>query len=426
MSRPPPPSRYRIGLFGGFGVGNYGNDASLEAMLRTLRRSMPDAELVCICPLPERVATTFGVTGVPISAPEFRSRFLRNLNQLLVRLPRKLAAWTHALRTMRSLDVVVIPGTGVLDDLWHGPGGFPYVLFRWCLAARMSRTPMHMVSIGAGPIKHPVSRWLMTAAARMASHRSYRDRASAEFMASLGLRSDGDRIFPDLAFGLPVPPAGARRTPNPQRLSIAVGVMAYAGWRRNQPGGEQIYRTYIGVMVRFLRWLLAQQHEVRLITGEASDQRALDDILRVLGDADGQSLAERIAVEPASNLHDIMRHIADADLVVATRYHNVVGSLRLGKPVLSIGYAPKNDALMAEMGLAAFCQHIEHLDEPRLREQFTLLAVQRHEHAATVAARVAHYQERLREQERVLIDRMLGSSPVGYSITQLGNAGSSP
>ena len=57
--------------------------------------------------------------------------------------------------------------------------------------------------------------------------------------------------------------------------------------------------------------------------------------------------------------------------VVATRYHNVVCALMLSKPTISIGYGEKNAVLMADMGLADYCQPVDHLDVGRLIEQFT-------------------------------------------------------
>lgn len=359
---------------------------------------------------PEQAELGFGIAGTPISTPGFRSATLRLLDRLLLRVPRRIAAWGHALRTTRRLDAVVIPGTGVLDDLWHGPGGFPYILFRWCLAARLSGTPLYFVSVGAGPILHPLSRLLMLAAARMACYRSYRDAASRDFMAGLGVSAAVDRIFPDLAFGLPAPPVAIAH--DRIHLSVAVGVMTYAGRRRDQPDGPSIYGRYVAAMARFLRWLLDQRYRVRLITGEASDQQALDDILRTLAVDGGIWLRNQVVTEPATSLHDIMRQIADADVVVATRFHNVVCALRLGKPVLSIGYAPKNDDLLAEMGLGAFCQHIERLDEALLRQQFLRLVEERREHAQQIPMRVTTCQDRLREQETLLARLLLAAAPV--------------
>ena len=53
---------------------------------------------------------------------------------------------------------------------------------------------------------------------------------------------------------------------------------------------------------------------------------------------------------------DLTSAMAPVGTVVATRYHNVMCALKLAKPTISIGYAQKNLSLMADMGLAEFCQ----------------------------------------------------------------------
>ena len=74
--------------------------------------------------------------------------------------------------------------------------------------------------------------------------------------------------------------------------------------------------------------------------------------------------------QPAASLRDVMEQIAETDLVVATRFHNVVCALKLARPTVSLGYARKNDVLLAEMGLGAFCQHVEAIDLDLLKTQF--------------------------------------------------------
>jgi polysaccharide pyruvyl transferase WcaK-like protein len=99
-----------------------------------------------------------------------------------------------------------------------------------------------------------------------------------------------------------------------------------------------------------------------------------------------------------------MAQIAETDVVVATRYHNVVCALKLGRPTLSIGYATKNDELMAEMGLGEFCQHIERLDVDMLITQFCKLAEGRKFYESRIRDTVARCKDRLREQENLLFN----------------------
>ena len=102
-----------------------------------------------------------------------------------------------------------------------------------------------------------------------------------------------------------------------------------------------------------------------------------------------------------------MAQIAETDLVVATRYHNVVCALKLGRPTMSIGYADKNDVLLDEMGLGNFCQHIEHLDVDLLIQQFRRLAAGRKVYEVGIRKTNYAFAESLRNQNAVLLSRYL-------------------
>jgi polysaccharide pyruvyl transferase WcaK-like protein len=404
--RTKPISPLRIGLFGLFGCGNSGNDGSLEAMILFLHQVRPGAKLACICLTPERVARVFNVTTIPFGGPEPTSGLLRRLDKLLARAPHKLSSFVHAIGHMRNLDILIVPGTGILDDFGEGPAGIPLVLFVWCLAARLCGTRIALVSIGAGPIHHPVSRWLMKSAARMAEYRSYRDTVSKGFMHDIGFDARKDAVYPDIAFKLPVP-ASAPRYVRGRPLTVGVGVMTYVGWHNDAARGARTYSTYLEKIARFILWLLDHDHPVRILMGDLADQRAVDDLLTHIRTVRPELPKARLAFDPISSLHDLMRQIAETDVVVATRYHNIVCSLKMGKPTVSIGYAEKNDVLMAAMGLHGFCQHIERLDVDLLIERFNRLIADRQRYEQDIDRVNRAFQECLGHQDALLAARVL-------------------
>jgi polysaccharide pyruvyl transferase WcaK-like protein len=102
--------------------------------------------------------------------------------------------------------------------------------------------------------------------------------------------------------------------------------------------------------------------------------------------------------------------MADTDLVVATRYHNVVCALRMGRPTISIGYSVKNDALLAGMGLADCCQSIERLDVALLETQTLRLIAERPALEARIRRAVARFEGSLREQEDLLASLIVGDA----------------
>ena len=147
---------------------------------------------------------------------------------------------------------------------------------------------------------------------------------------------------------------------------------------------------------------------MRVLTGDASDQRTAETLCQMIqSEHTGPDRPTIIISEPAHSLDDVMAQIADTDVVVATRYHNVVCALKLGRPTLSIGYADKNDVLLAEMGLGEFCQHIEKLDVDLLTEQFQKLAAGRKVYERTMRQTNARFRDTLLHQDALLLNRYL-------------------
>jgi polysaccharide pyruvyl transferase WcaK-like protein len=385
-----------IALFGLFGSGNTGNDASLEAMLALIRRARPEAPLLCICGEPFRIGRAFDISAAPIHQDRPGNR-----------LARKLADLGHAFRRLKGADLMIVPGTGALDDFGTGPSGLPLALFTWCLAARLRGAAIAFVSVGAGPIRHPLSRWLMKAAIGMAHYRSYRDKSSKAFASGIGIAAGAEEIYPDLAFSLPVPEAAARPRPEGGPLTVGVGVMTYQGWRNDPVSGAAIYAAYIGRMTAFVLWLLGRGHGVRLLMGDGTDRRAAEDLRRNVLERFGAPGPAAIEVKSCVTLHDLMDEIAGTDVVVATRFHTLVAAVMTGRPVLSIGYAQKNDDLMADVGLGRFCQSIESLDAGRLIGQFTEMAAGMEGWRRRLEAARRKYQTRLAFQEAVLAGGVL-------------------
>ena len=79
-----PPGK--ISLFGMFGVGNLGNEATLQAMLHNVRRFLPNAEVSCICAGPEAAAQDYCIPAYLIREfplPPLNSQKLRLLRKIL-------------------------------------------------------------------------------------------------------------------------------------------------------------------------------------------------------------------------------------------------------------------------------------------------------------------------------------------------------
>lgn len=412
----------RIALFGFFGWGNLGNTGTLQAFLHHLRDRLPEAEISCVCANPEDVANRFQIPVFPIDLLPRQvwhkpaNPILRLLHQGLLRVPLEVWLWLKAFLFVQSIDLLMIPGTGVLDDFGVGPFQTPYDLFKWCLLAKLSGTKLLFVSVGAGPILHSVSRWFMKSALSLADYRSYRDEFSREYMKSIGFGLEDNGVYPDLMFSLPLPTTQQATTKRGAPRVVGVGVMEYYGWHTSAgygatSQGEEIYQRYITKLGQFVVWLMEQAYTVRIIIGQTHDQRAVNDLktyvenaYRERGNAvvtTGQLISETIATT-----EDLFQQIATTDIVVASRFHNVLCALMLNTPVISLGYAKKNDVLMVEMGLGHYCQPIETFEVDPLITQFSTLAEQADQVCEQIQRKNMEYRQALNEQYEFITQDM--------------------
>ena len=363
----------RVGLFGLLGQGNLGNDGSLEAILTYLRGAHPDVTLDFMCAGSDQVTARYGAPAVHLrwynaahqSAPGMKGLARKGLEAALgtVMDGFRIASW------VRRHDVVIVPGMGVLEATlplraWHTP----YSMFVLCTSGRLFGTKVALVSVGADVIDQRVMRWLVTMAARLAHYRSYRDALSLDAMRRMGVNIADDPVYPDLAFSLPTPPddpvaAGA----------VGVGVMDFSGGNRDRRQAAEIRACYIEKIECFILWLADKGRQIRLFSTDVHDEPVMYEIVRDLRARRPDLDSEQIIAEPVSSLDELMRRMAIVDSVVASRYHNVLCALKLAKPTISVGYAGKFGALMADMGLGEFHQSARSLDVNLLIEQFTAL-----------------------------------------------------
>ncbi|MFD7609909.1 polysaccharide pyruvyl transferase family protein [Streptomyces sp. NPDC059828] len=354
----------RVGLFGLLGSGNLGNDGSLEAVLGYLRAEHPEAVVDALCGGPEVVATRYRIPATRLHWYRGEYRTASRAGAIAAKGLGKIVDVVRTAAWVRRHDVVIVPGMGVLEaTLPLRPWGFPYALLLLCASGRLFGTRVALVGVGADAIGDRPTRALVRWSARLASYRSYRDALSRDAMRAMGVDTSRDEVYPDLAFALPTLPASASSGPPGQ---VCVGVMDFHGGNDDRARAEEIHRRYLDGTTRFVRALIEDGRPVRLLTGDECDVPVVAAIL----DAVDSPL---VTAAEAASLADLMKEMAAADTVVATRYHNLICALKVGTPTLALSYAAKSDVLMARMGLAAYCHPAREVDADRLLEQFRAL-----------------------------------------------------
>jgi polysaccharide pyruvyl transferase WcaK-like protein len=370
-------SQRRMGLFGLLGQGNLGNDGSMEAVLAYLRAEHPDLIVDAFCTGPELISARYGMPASSLRwyRPE-RHGSSGALSRARKGLGTGLGMGVDAMRTARWVrrhDAVIVPGMGVLETTvpmraWKTP----YTMFLLCLSGRLFGTKVALVCVGTNTIDRLPTRLLVTATARLAYYRSFRDNLSRDAMRQMGVDTSSDAVYPDVVFSLPTP-ANAK----PVARSVGIGVMDYSGGNDDLRRADEIRYSYLEKMTRFAVWLLDHGHSVRLFSSDdVADARIVQEILAKLRVQRPGIDGSCVVADPVPSMDELIRQTASVEIVVAARYHNVLFALKLAKPTLSLSYAAKCDALMADMGLSQFCHPIASLDVDRLIVQFTELESQ--------------------------------------------------
>ena len=397
------PRAPRIVFFGHFGSENSGNESTLLTAISRLRSVYPESEFLCVCTHADVVEKRYGIGAVPITTRSARIwdqavPLSRRLAMPFVGLGAELAQYGRAYRTLGASDMLVIPGTGVVNDAYGLSAWGPYNLFKWVLTAKLRRRRVLFLSVGVGPLDRTAGRLLAKAALSLADYRSYRDHSSQDYLTAIGFEADRDPVYPDLVFGLPdaLIPRQRRRSDRARRL-VGLGLMEYAGRYSSSDPRPETYAAYLESLAAFAAWLLEHDYDIRLLLGD-SDARAIEDFSCALRARIGSYDQLRVTVPRITSVQDLLAELAAADMVVATRFHNVLLSLVLSKPVIAISFHHKCSSLMRQMNLSEYCHDIDQMDGDRLIEQFQQLEHDRDAVLRTIARGVNEARARVDDQ----------------------------
>jgi polysaccharide pyruvyl transferase WcaK-like protein len=375
----------RIAFFGNFGTRNLGNECTLQAIIHNVAARLPQASMFVVCSDPGETERTHRLPSVPMRATYVpggpagptearREGLLARLRQSVGRFFAQVRGWFTAYRILKGTSALIVAGTGVLTD--HGESflGFPYEIFKWALLARVRGAKVRFVAVGAGPIHGAPARYFIWRALKVADYRSFRDAFSRSQLGSAGMDTREDPIVPDLAFSLPEPLFRAAPGPAPDRPVIGVGVFDYYGPHPDRHDSEAFHQAYLEKMADFIARLLREDYTVRILIGDLTyDPKVRSAVLAGVAKRGVALRSGQLINEDMHSVSDLLSQLAATTLIVSPRYHNLLLGIMLGKPVLSISYDPKNDALLEGVGLGEYRQPIESFDVDLLRAQLARL-----------------------------------------------------
>ena len=397
----------KIALYGNFGTQNIGNECTLQTVIENVKQRLPEAQIYCICSQPETVARDHAIPAIPLSSrvdrglqrPKRRSKAMKAARILYYTLPMELLDLYRSWRRLRGTTELVVTGTGVLEDDDAETRSWMMSLLRWTVSARLRGARVVFLSVGAGPIPSRFARTVTKLIFGLAHYVSYRDTTVKQYMESIGLDTARHRVYPDVAFGLSLTQAAAASPGDSRSRRVGVGVVDATKFET-----DEHYRAYLWKLSTFVLWLLDRGYDIRVIHGDALFDRApLEDFISVLRERGIAPLDTRVVVPDIHDVRDLLRVMDDVSIVVASRYHNIILNLALGKPAIGLSYHFKFSALLADFGMADYCREVRAFDPEDLARRFEAMVAQIPSLEREIRTKTSEMRTKLDEQYRLIL-----------------------
>lgn len=441
-----------VGVFGHYGNENLGDEAIIEAVIHAIRAFSPTARIYGFSINPTDTAQRYGIPAFPIryfpsrqktstpsavsveedssrlnAKPEVRSgletaksilkqipllsgllRFLRSVASAPAELARELRFLHDSRNRIRDLDLLLVSGSNQFLDNFGGVWGFPYTVLKWSILARLTGTKLAFLSVGAGPIDSKVSRVFVRMALRLADYASFRDQASKQLIEQKMSRRFGG-VFPDLAHGLAYPARKDSRKGSREgakRPIVGINPMPVYDQRYWHAPDDRLYWEYVERLASLASMLRRDGYGVFFFPTQRRDESVIRDILLRLEQGARETLDQSELVREAKSVSGLMDVYAEADIIVATRFHGVLLALRAEKPVLGICYFRKTRDLLREMGQEACAVDLETFTAFDLYERLKTLEANRAGALDQIHKRGEAYRADLRAQYAQVFELM--------------------
>jgi polysaccharide pyruvyl transferase WcaK-like protein len=435
IGTPMDEQRQIIGLLDHMGFGNLGDAATQEVVIDNIKARVPNAGFVGFSLVPDDTNKRHGILCYPIrrSCPalemlenkavcdidlkprpkslQTHNRFIFRWTRPIVDITREVYFLLRSYRILQKLDVLIISGGGQLDELWPGQ---PYTVFKFSVLAKLARKKLVLLNVGVGILNRPLNRVFARWTLRLANYRSVRDQESKERLRNLGVKEEV-YVYPDLVYALRIKDKSRLVTDVRGKQVVGLNPLSFCDprlWPRKDSG---IYQKYLQKITRFSEWLLQQGYDLRLFSTDFSvDRYAIEDLRVAVGETlSTPELIYETCRGTSDSVKNTLREMAAFDYVVTSKYHGLVFSHLLGKPVISLSYQSKMDALMRAVGQERFATNVEYFEVDWLIKAFRSLVEERQSIEAGSLAAVEVNAAALSEQLNGLFPAR-GASPSGF------------
>jgi polysaccharide pyruvyl transferase WcaK-like protein len=277
---------------------------------------------------------------------------------------------------IRDLDALLIAGGGQFDDVYGGPWGHPYAMFKWVSLAKNGHIPVFMAGIGVDALNHPLSRWFVRRTVAKVQRVSLRDAGSIGILNQLGVAREMTPSA-DLAFGCPqsVDDMTKGRTKSAPQFTIGLSPIAFGRHGSWPEEKMKLFTRYWHEFQTLTGSLLDAGRCIKIFATDEADyplaQMLYDRFRATAGDG------RCVQLLPFSNLPGLLDGLRCCDAIVASRLHGILLSHICGVPTIGISHLRKVRAHMEDMGQERFCLDFESFTSFEARRSLDSLIAER-------------------------------------------------
>jgi polysaccharide pyruvyl transferase WcaK-like protein len=183
---------------------------------------------------------------------------------------------------------------------------------------------------------------------------------------------------------------------------LVVGAMAYYGQGDDPVRGAGVRRRYVAKLAYAIAMVADAGGRVVLVGGDRVDTAVASDLRRAVLRAFPSLPDDAVLVRTCTTFSELTEEMMKAEVVIASRFHNLIAALRLARPTISIGYAGKNRHLMESLGVEGYCQDLKQLNARQLVAQIRAAR----ENSEALTARIRQGTSDYAEEVNDLLERL--------------------
>jgi polysaccharide pyruvyl transferase WcaK-like protein len=289
-------------------------------------------------------------------------------------------------RVIKQSDLVIIGGGQLIMDFSILA---PIQFYITCIIARIFKKPLFICAIGAGPVRHKLSKIIYRQSLLLASKLSVRDTSSLQlFKEDLGIDINNVALTADPVLALPL----KEQKDNSIKAQKVVGIstLAHEYPKHNVQNGDSTkHAKYIEDLCRLVDMLITKlKVRVVLIPTEAPyDVNVMNAIY------DGVENKKDVEETYPESVNDLIDIICTCDSLVGTRMHSMIIALSQHIPVVGLTWDKKINSLFDKIGMQDSLYSIEPIDIDGITKTVSKILENNQQYRENIGNRLVEIQQ---------------------------------